>query len=282
MEDSFLKAADGGQRFAYKYADNLSEYGELSDIQAQVAGEVARLAGRAFEGNSMRMLDIGTGNGSLLSLVVQALNSRPNGCMIVEPDDSQRRRALSLMSQANGLLISARRYLKNVHGVFGLILASHVLYYIKDMHGFANDVERLLASEGLLVIILRGPKCASNIVRKIVRRHRGEKARLSRAAIIREFTPRCFAASCSAITSHLSFSASEIDQFEVGMRNGFAYPNSLSRFIFWMGRLSPGEVVCDALRNELLCYLRSQTKGGLLRLDLSDDIIVLQRRNHVA
>jgi SAM-dependent methyltransferase len=130
-----------------------------TEAEADLRAYAPHLHGLAMADESYRMLDFGCGDGGFTAKFLVQSRWLPERLWlaIVEPDATYRQQAIDRLQAFTPHPVQAwPALLPHVKACFELILANHVLYYVRDLKGTLSAILHALATPGLFLAAMAG------------------------------------------------------------------------------------------------------------------------------
>jgi len=130
-----------------------------TEAEADLRAYAPHLHGLAMGDESYRMLDFGCGDGSFTAKFLVQSRWLPERLWlaIVEPDATYRQQAVDRLQAFTPHPVQAwPEPPLHLNACFELILANHVLYYVRDLKGTLSAILHALATPGLFLAAMAG------------------------------------------------------------------------------------------------------------------------------
>lgn len=130
-----------------------------TEAEADLRAYAPHLHGLAMGDESYRMLDFGCGDGGFTAKFLVQSRWLPERLWlaIVEPDATYRQQAVDRLQAFTPHPVQAWPALPpHLNACFELILANHVLYYVRDLKGTLSAILHALATPGLFLAAMAG------------------------------------------------------------------------------------------------------------------------------
>jgi len=257
----------------YQFADTVpffEQYSNRSESLAKcIANEWTRLSHSTM---ADRILDFGSGDGSLLRLTLRQLRKSPKArIVIIEPDQVLRLHAIRSLGTDGYEVTSLHNLEESNTGMFSLILASHVLYYIQDPILWIRRSLETVVSGGLVTVVIRSPLCDTYSLRQIYRKYYNLKPRFEPEEALASF--RAAGTTVSSCLAYADLCAPMTEPTSFTLSHSTRVSANLGSFTRWMVGAGPNEDLPYDLQERILAFLESRCLDRAVRLRLVDFVI---------
>jgi len=125
-----------------------------------------------------RYMDVGCGNGELSSPLIKYfftgnMLTAPTHCLFLDPNLQMLQKCEKSNNDLCGLHNDRIRFEyantkfenflttkgHSIHGTFNMILCSHVFYYFEDCREILNNIRKIIADNGIILLIIKSAQC---------------------------------------------------------------------------------------------------------------------------
>jgi SAM-dependent methyltransferase len=272
----------------YPYLQGLDYLRAHSTEQEALAETVGGLWGPTAlnkpPNSRLRICDYGCGFGDLILDVLSRLSPRPRGghldielVDINPPVARHAGRLLEARLPASTIASTPKRFFRSV-GNFDLILASHVLYYVRDRDGVVAALLKRLNPGGTASVVLRSELCDTFAIRSAIRsatppaQRSGwiSTKRVTSGGVASVIDSHALEVTTCTRHSEIRVPAEEVDLSELGSTGPVRPAAELIRLI---AHIPPGTLVADSVTDALRRELHSRLDGSTYRFALADEIV---------
>lgn len=270
-----------GPADSYPYIRGLDHLRDLSQENEALARSVAESWLRTAEGAShLRVCDFGSGLGDLiLSTLSKPLfgQARKIDIELVDSDLMLAEHAGALVKRELGACARSTtpdRFLADDRA-YDLILAAHVLYYVKSRSSLIASLLNRLAPGGSACFVVRSEECDTYKIRSAVRPTQARDAGMP----IRRVTPDSVVQTIErhGYSAHLRKEELEvlmpIDDSSIDEALSSGAVSLTAEVIRLLAHVVPGDEASSEFRRSLENELAARSHGGILCLALTDTII---------